>query len=198
MSYILYYNLQLACVWKLENLTRCTRIAASIALNDESYVGIELLWQLKRSAQQEIKKVLRFETADTFDDQQHYRHCLQMKSLSGNASKLLHNVTNFVLCTSPGAILLNAIKVKYGQYFQKYQIHLLSTVLPLILYPLIMKLTCSSHLEPHLHPPGPFCLPSDCRFLKSLRRSEVRYLVYRRSNLPVTSMLRSTICIPAT
>ena len=123
MSYILYYNLQLACVWKLENLTRCTRIAASIALNDESYVGIELLWQLKRSAQQEIKKVLRFETADTFDDQQHYRHCLQMKALSGNASKLLHNVTNFVLCTSPGAILLNAIKVKYGQYFQKYQIH---------------------------------------------------------------------------
>ena len=37
------------------HLTRCARIAASIALNDESlvshsvtYVGIELLWQLKR------------------------------------------------------------------------------------------------------------------------------------------------------
>ena len=119
-----------------------------------------------------------------------------MKSLSGNASQLLHCFTNFCVMYTPRAVLHNAIR--YGQYFQKYQIHLPSTVLPLILYPLIMKLTCSSHLEPHLHPPGPFCLPSDCRFLKSLRQSEVRYLVYRRSNLPVTSMLRSTICIPAT
>ena len=51
---LISYNLQLACVRKLE-VIKCERIAASIALNDEwginespTNVGIKLLWQLKR------------------------------------------------------------------------------------------------------------------------------------------------------